>query len=464
MSKGVSKFCSISNYLRHEDEELSNVIQDLCIGKAFVPRKGSAGVTFLRPSAATFKKIKALASGENPEEAVDAFYSLILLDHIASIKEFADKQSDIPTALRKKLPVSAVDGKKVTLKNGATITPDPSFKPRGDRTNINVFLYDGDLPDVSSMEAASFANAKPKAAKKGGYELAGVQNRQQLFDMVVDKFVAQDRETNSPAELLVSLYRWAEFNNNTKLCLTIKSLCSGDSLASLAIVLRPYAVNNGVYLSDEDLKTYLSAAGYVASEAKEGPIQSTESFTNDKNFNDTYNNLCSTTIESDYDGLETESNEIERIMSKPKAVDALTAFYNTKASGILKGVRSYSPKVAFAEAELRIMSAVMLDNAGGYPSKDEVMKVFRDMCKLDEPYVCSDKEAINASTISFYYSTVHLMARSDALLYLPGIGYSGSLEAISDGSVKIHLGKYIKIMMVIRSANSSANIMRTRSF
>ena len=253
MSTGVSKQCSILNYLSHADVGLYNLLQDLCIGKMLIPRNGSPGITFLRPDDKMLKEIMKLAASDEPEKAIEALQSLVILDNLSNIKDFDEKKSDIPTYLRKKLLVTSVSGKKVTLQNNAVIVPDPGFTARKDRSNISVYLISGPLIP-SDWPDATMTNAIKIKEKKGGADLG--DSRSMLFESVLKAFC--DKPQDPAMELLAAMYGWAcseeakAANDSDKLKDAIKSKASGDTLATLAIILQPYK-NNPDYVSNECL-------------------------------------------------------------------------------------------------------------------------------------------------------------------------------------------------------------------
>jgi len=117
MSKSiVKKHCSILNYVRHEDSDLYELVQDLCLGRMFNPRRQAAGVTFLHPSKALVKELQKMAGSDDPEKAVEHLQSLILVDHLPSINDFDAKKTDIPTFRGKKLPVDRLIKIKLLLR------------------------------------------------------------------------------------------------------------------------------------------------------------------------------------------------------------------------------------------------------------------------------------------------------------------------------------------------------------
>jgi hypothetical protein len=413
MSK-VSKHCSILNYIRYADEELYDLIQELCIGRILVPRKGSPGVTFLRPDKSLLKEIRDMAAGDNPEEAVDAIQALLLLDYIPTVKDFDDKKNDIPTFHRKKLPVVSADGKKVVLKNGAEIVPDKDFTARGDRSNIAVYVISKALVPVDG-ETADFSNASTKKPKKGGADLKNT--RAELFEQVVRNTCELDRE---PAmELIVSLYGWALRANKSEIQLLIESQVSYDALASLAIILQPYK-SSVYYIEDGELAEFRTAA-YGGNE---GTVKSESVYSFNKEMVSIYSGL----VEKAHPAATEIKAAIDRISSsvgKTNIITKLSQFYEKMNDFPLPSKRkNMSAKQLFAEAELRVMSAVLFDNSVTQRLDPRELIELYKKCNLNEPYMCMDRNIVASANVGFYYSTVYLIARSNALLYVPGIGGS----------------------------------------
>ncbi len=445
MSKGVSKQCSIMNYLRKVDSNLHELLQDLCLGKMLGPRKGSPGITFLRPDKALFKEIQTMAAGDSPEDAVAALQSLVILDYISDLGEFEEKKSDIPTYLRKKLQIKSVDEKKVTLQNGAEITVDKDFEARGDRNNINVFIISKALAPTDGPDA-DFSNAKVKS-KKGGADLSSVLNRTKLFEKIVEEFCTTERD---PAmEFLWALIKWSEskvreFQNNPeeqrKYHPIFRRKISGDSLASLAIILQPYKTSEHNYVSNEVLRDFIDQNNL-------NTLYTTNvTYSMDSKAKQWYETICNgdqNDFFAEVQKLVEASKSLSAQFSKLNAVKLLSNFYNNIQSGNgISGVvepnadtkNNANPfpsldwsgrptpkptaKTLFAEAELRVMSAILLENCQGVYLYDELINLYRN-CSLDAPYMCADVDLVKSCNLGFYYSTVYLIARSDALFYVP---------------------------------------------
>jgi hypothetical protein len=435
MSKGVQKHCSVLNYIRHADEELYDLIQDLCIGRMFVPKRGSPGITFLRPDKSLLKQIQSMAAGDNPEEAVEAIQSLVLLDNLSSIREFDDKKSDIPTYLRQKLPVMSADGKKVTLKNGAEIHPDPEFEARGDRANISVYLISKSLVPAKTEES-DFSNAKVKVAKKKGGADFG-DNRVDMFVAVLKSMAGGDTE---PAmELLVELHH---FLNGKPEQALVASQCSYDAIASLACVLQPYK-NGNTYLKDElvnEFRNYMYGTDASATSEFKADMHA---FSLSGSVADEYKSL----VEAQHPAASAVTDAVVKVSSevgKLNAIKKLKDFYGRVGgiAGLPAARATYSVDELFAEAELRVMSAILFDN-NPRPELGELQNLF-EKCNLDKPYMLADPDIVKGSNIGFYFSTVYLITRSDALLYVPGAVAAGvGLDEIFNESKQVNLSRYI---------------------
>ncbi len=454
MSKGVSKQCSILNYIRRSDEDLHELLQDLCLGKMLVPRKGTPGLTFLRPDKALLKEIQAMAAGDEPEAAIEALQSLVLLDNISSVREFDDKKSDIPTYLRKKLPVVSVDGKKVVLKNGAEIVPDKDFEARKDRGNISVYVISKALVPSDGPDA-DFSNAKVKA-KKGGADLDGA--RQALFERVLNDFCQSDRD---PAmELLAAMYGWATSDEGKahpgadRLAKAIAAKASCDTLATLAIILQPYKPGNPDYLDDATLGAFRDAMyGTDAAVPKDGSARGNvfrdlPVYSVNRDVRSLYEGLCEGTdgkVQEAAGRVQDMSARLSRQFAKLNAVRLLSDVYSGDFAQSVYGSCGCpvaSKSTLFAEAELRALSAMVLENSNGSYDYNELHAVYAN-CKLDGPYMCNDKDLVQGSNLGFYYSTVYLIARSDALVHVPSTN-GDTTESISQDNVFISLNKSMR--------------------
>lgn len=447
MSKGVHKHCSVLNYIRHADADLYELIQDLCIGRMFVPKRGSPGITFLRPDKSLLKEIQSMASGDNPEEAVEAIQALVLLDNVSSMKEFDEKKNDIPTYLRQKLPVMAADGKKATLKNGAEILPDKDFEARGDRANISVYLLTKALVPPKT-EDSDFSNAKVKKSKKeGGADLG--KTRKTLFEAVIEK-TSSDRE---PAmEMLVELHKFLQGKPEQAI---VESQFSYDALASLAIVLQPYKTSGTMYLDDATVGAFITKMHGRDEKVK----AQLDIFGLDVNAAAEYEKLCDKKHDA-ADSITAQVTSLSATVGKLNVVQKIrNVLENCKCEGLPAIRVNMTKKEKFAEAELRVLSAITFDNG----VETQVLKDLYTKCTLDAPYMCDDPEFVKGSNIGFYFSTVYLIARSDAILYVPGVASGGvGLDQIFDENSLVCLNECMKSLRKDARAGSQATILGYR--
>lgn len=430
MSK-VHKHCSILNYIRHADKELHDLIQDLCIGRIFVPKRGSPGLTFLRPDKELLEKLKKDASGDNPEEAVAALQSMVLLDNYDSIEDFESNKNDISTYLRKKLPVASVARGKVVLANGAEISPDKQFEARGDRSNISVYLLSRALVPTNTEPSAARTGAPVSKKVKGGAEYGN--NRQDLFNTVLGIYVSNDSNRNAALEVLVSILKWSESDSQKHLLLC--SLLSSDALASLAVILQPFRTSGFSYISDQEFTAISTKYSISASHMfcyVDSPVAYYKACMNKV----AENTAVVAAIQTARDNLaETVSKltSIRNIIAAYKAFASNTAF--ATAYPVRAGILSTDFKLAFAESELRVLSALMHETAQNDLTVHELRELF-SKCSLVEPYLCAEIKNIADANVAHYFSTVYLIARSDAFVSHPGLN-GEPLGSIANENVKI---------------------------
>jgi hypothetical protein len=453
MSKRVKKHCSILNYIKHSDNDLYDLIQDLCIGRIFMPKKNSPGLTFLRPSKELLSKIKDMASGDDPEEAVAALQSLVLLDHLPTIDDFADKKTDIPTFLHKKLPVKSIDAKEkcVHLNNGAKIVADKDFEARNDRGNISVYVISGHLVPTDT-DPSNFSNAKPKNNRtvKGGADFTN--SKKTLFDNVLKECCNCDFNVRDPAmEVLVSLCQYLKIKGSPKLNLVLSQL-SCDTLASLAIILQPYKSTSTYIDNTESVDSNANIAEWLRYWSRTDTIYYayvTNPAQSYMEYMEQGKQLCHNTL----DKVNTVRSKLVTILAKPTVVSKLYESYKLlSVSDTLPNERKETlknSKLALAESELRVYSALLRESSiDNRLDKYEAERMFKNMCTLDVPYMMSDKDLIKKCNIGFYFSTAYMIARSDAFVYLPGLLADGvSMFEVADESKNIKLCKVFEKSM-----------------
>jgi hypothetical protein len=458
MSKRVKKHCSILNYIRRADLELYELVQDLCIGRMLVPRRNTSGLTFLRPDKKLMSNIMAMASGDDPEKAVAALQSLVLMDHLSSADEFAANSSNIPTFLNKKLPFDKVDGNKVILTNGAELTLDREFEHRNDRSNMSVWviskaLVPSDTADVDSTKA------KTKPAKKtGGGDITGT--RGVLFMKILKRHSNADHMSvgNPAMEILCSLCDHLTGESKK----AVQSQLSWDTLGSLAIVLKPFKGNDQTYISTTDYNSWV---------AKNNNSAVADLFYHHMNVIERYQQHMekgAAVFASVADVINKARTTASSTSSKPTIISNITIAFNKIATGC-KDICSLRENViknkiaAFAEAELRVLSALLHDSALGCIDYNEARSLYETKCNLSIPYIVTQKEHIINSNLAFYYSSAYLIARSDGMVYYPGCVMDGDLDSIANESSTISLdGSFKKKVTSLQSKyNERSNQFKT---
>lgn len=449
MSARVKKHCSILNYLQYADHNLYDLIQQLCLGRILVPRRGTPGLVFLRPDETLRKRLEQMASGPDPEPAIQALQSCVLLDNLPTIRDFEDKKSDIPTWLRRKLPVSGVDGKKVMLKNGAEITPDPGFTPRKDRDNISVYILSKEFVPHDT-EDADFSNAKIKNNRKvkGGAEFTANKLRifQDVLDLHCNEAIMQDR--NPAMEVLLSLCGFLEkrakepetAEHCQQLYDAVCSQLSWDTLASLAIVLQPHLSDEISYLRQADIQEWAKQCSNkltVFYALRDDPVQCYKRYMEhgascvksadiEKHREEAVRNVNSLTIR-----MVLSDNMV-------RCADAVPAARRSVVQNV---------KRVLAEAELRVTSAILHDDHRAHLDADQAKQVFMQKCKLNEPWALTLSDASNprvTQNLAYFFSIAYLMARSDAFVYHPNACSDGeSLDMIADEEVCIRLDRQL---------------------
>lgn len=457
MSNSVQKYCSILTYLEKHDPQLYDIIDQLCLARNFIPKRGTPGITFLRPDSAMLKEISRVAFGPDPEEAVAMIQSLIISDYLEKVSEFEDQKANIPTFLMTKLPVVSVKGKEVTLKGGQTITTDPKFMARKDRANMAVFVISGKPLDLSNGEPAQkvTAEAKPKKGKghsrdkvrvkvRGGEEI--LLDRSQLWKNVCriycESYLSDHTgaSRNPAVELLVTLYAAANEDERKR----ISFACSNDALASLFIVLRPFSTNQELYVSAETLS---KAAEWTQS------LQDIKSYTSHNKPVDLYQKI-------QVKGLEIVVSAANRVTGgyENENIRALLAD-QTVAANAMKKVKACAENhatylrntiefevkdvILTAEAEARIVFALWHNDA--HPTLQTLLsRVNSDRCSLDKPYFLDYEDhkwltTCRSASIPFFYSMIIMAVKSDAF-YRPGLtSCIGGLTDVVNPEIMVRL-------------------------
>lgn len=286
------------------------------------------------------------------------------------------------------------------------------------------------------MADANFENLKftTKSEVKGGAEIQGLE-RQALFEKTLcDYFKKEENDAgcDTAMELIVSFHDYLSENGENELLKVIESQCSYDSLTSLAIILQPYKKEGTKYI-DEDLlqkmlKTICSVGGFLNAKC----------YTLNSNVQTKYEQLCNKEYTKNY----ADYKKMLKGCCKKFLVDYVE---NTKLEIDMRDKMLADEKLA--EAELRVVAAIMHQNG---VSKDDALDMYRSH-NLIKPYY--DFEDGKNMSITTYYSLFHLMARSDALVYVPGCK-DDKLEEFPNNN-RISINKTFKVINNSKRDNSS---------
>jgi len=242
---GMKKYPNIMAYLRTKHAAVADVLDDLFMSRALVPR-AKTGRTFLVPDAALMKKITAALKSADPEEATDILSTLIITDYLPTVKEWRDRRDDIPNLLGKLVQVKNLNATKVELVAGS-ITPAKDYVPfdrsgRAKRGNTAVWLLKGEVPYGDDVPDAK-GKYNHSEAVSGAMEIQST-TLLVLTDRVESKYEQYLRDPtkirNPYQEVLAALAAYAA-REGDQCCLQwiAACLCHGCEVAYY-LVLQPY--------------------------------------------------------------------------------------------------------------------------------------------------------------------------------------------------------------------------------
>lgn len=417
--------CSILNFVKHENPMLHEMIEELCVGYLFSTRKRPAGLTFLMPDDKTTKQLLSMLEKGNDEEVINVLQSLVVVSVLPDLSSFSDGESAV-TFSGKKLPVVKASSTSVELEGGVKVK-ECGFDPRtlnGKRAMISVYQVDG-LPDMSKAQDGKVPAKPPRV--KGGAQI--VVPRQQLMNEVCEAQFGQG--IDAAMQILIVMHANAVKNQDQQAAQLIASQCSGDTFASLAILLQPHKQNK-LYFDDDKLKKLLgdnlpgagaSVSGlYVVCQDLQAKYKAIQQ-----------------SAKCDCDAIEAAINSSFTGMSKNTAPKVLAQIAKglapvlTKVRGVVQ-----EPGQILMEAELRLMSGLAHENSFGCEQMKQLLQL---QCNLNRPYFCDNSVGDNA----FFYSTSFLMVRSDVLGFVPGRCQNGStnLNQIGDDDSEINISEYV---------------------
>lgn len=467
----VKKQCSLANYLAHEHPKFLVVIRSLCLGRILSSKRNEPGVTLLIPNEALMKKLYDDANGADPEGAVETVLSCSLSDLLTTPAQFEQRKADIPDKRRHKLGFDKLAGSKVLLKGGGVLVRDPKFsvmKRTDRRTDMAVWLLSGDFPSLKTERSTrTMVRKKPV---KGGGDMTGA------CDALIRRVIVQySSNTNTDAclELLVSVLDFAMVYDPPlyeELC----TLLSYDTFATMLVIFAPYVnANSGLnYLSLEfltkfgekmssDDQTLINTYAYVEDPVARYKFHMAHAVSHcDNQFSDLLQTLVGE-IRTLQDRCAKPTVCVRLLSAVRGMAPCMTAAGLTRRAAVLaNGER------AIAEAELRVLSAMMHDNTTcARPNVGQLNRLAAQY--KGTPYIVREN-MIRSASPALYFSTALLIARSTALVSFPELGATmANLDAIAQMGTNIRIdARFVDCMNALSAKyreRSASEITRMRA-
>ncbi len=210
MSKG-KRYCSIQKWIEENDKKLFDFLEDNCLLGIFKFRHGTSGVTFLHPK--NWKDIeKAIESGDYVD-GVNTLKAHVLQGYYPNLDGLMEQHDGLVNALGQLVEVDKKAGNVVVLKNKAKVS-ESKFQGTPDRTNINVFHYDGDLLPTNAPAGSLKYTSAPSGKKSksgGGFSGMNKHSKTKMVEQCAVNLIRQGKYAshNPYAAAVVSLYAFA---------------------------------------------------------------------------------------------------------------------------------------------------------------------------------------------------------------------------------------------------------------
>lgn len=263
--KKVQKYCRIFNWIKDTDEELAEVMVNLCVDRIADTSKRYPAVTFLMPKGKLRTQIIDLAYSTEPEKAVDMIISLVIPYGFHSIESFNSAQAGhIGNKLRYVFPkIDKPNDKTVNFDNKLVIRQaQPKLVPRD---NSKIYVYDietGEPPNnYNKMVAKQEYNApEPPKNIKGGactedpMDLLSKKPRA-LFAQAVEQ-IARDEiqkiHTKNPyLPVVVLLLQHILQAQYCDLFVRIRPILDLDPIITFYLLVEPYKLVGEYIISDD---------------------------------------------------------------------------------------------------------------------------------------------------------------------------------------------------------------------
>lgn len=220
MSKG-KRYCSIQKWIEENDKKLFDFLEDNCLLGIFKFRHGTSGVTFLHPK--NWKDIEKDIESGDYVNGVNTLKAHVLQGYYPNLDGLIEQQDGLVNALGQLVEVDKKAGNVVQLKNKAKVS-ESKFAGTPDRTNINVFHYDGDLLPTNGPAGSLKYTSAPSGKKSksgGGFSGMNKLSKTKMVEQCALNLIRQQAgggvsymNHNPYAAAVVSLYSYAKANSN----------------------------------------------------------------------------------------------------------------------------------------------------------------------------------------------------------------------------------------------------------
>lgn len=207
---GKKQFCSLYNYIKHRNDKLYEIVNDLCADGIFKSQNRYKN-TFLYPSDKLLNKLHKMIEKDEDIEATKILRGLILRGYLSKSSDFNNEVSNLDGhKLDKPELLSKLSKVDVTIINDT-----------GDKNVIVIYNYDEESAPVAT-ELSSIKPERIVRLKKGGLESHNVE-----FKKITDSLISKDVNetfnnfTNAVASLLINIK-----HNNPENFEKCKYICS----------------------------------------------------------------------------------------------------------------------------------------------------------------------------------------------------------------------------------------------
>lgn len=265
--KKVQKYCRIFNWIQDYDEELAEVMTNLCIDRICDTTKKYPSITFLMPKGKFRTEIIDMAYSSTPEKAVDMIISCVLPYGFSSIESFNSAQSSqIGNKLRYLFPkIVSPNSKTVAFEDKLVIkTSNPKMIPRD---GVKIFVWDiesGQPPNNFNKYVSKQEYIIPDGSRqiKGGVDctldpISQLNSKPRaLFAQSIEQLVRDEiqkiHSKNPYLPVVVLLLHRLIERANYQVFLKVRPILDIDPIITFYILLEPYKLV-GEYLVSDDI-------------------------------------------------------------------------------------------------------------------------------------------------------------------------------------------------------------------